>query len=45
MDKVTVLGDAIKYLKKLQEKVKVLEEEHEEKRGICGGCEEISLIQ
>lgn len=34
MDKVTVLGDAIKYLKKLQEKVKVLEEEQNMKKNV-----------
>ncbi|CAK8577901.1 unnamed protein product [Lathyrus sativus] len=34
MDKVTVLGDAIKYLKKLQEKVKALEEERNMKKNV-----------
>ena len=31
MDKASVLGDAIKYLKQLQEKVKTLEEQSEQK--------------
>jgi hypothetical protein len=34
MDKATVLGDAIKYLKKLQEKVRDLEEEQNMKKSV-----------
>jgi hypothetical protein len=34
MDKATVLGDAIKYLKKLQEKVRDLEEEQKMKKTV-----------
>ncbi|KAK7400415.1 hypothetical protein VNO78_11621 [Psophocarpus tetragonolobus] len=34
MDKASVLGDAIKYLKQLQEKVKVLEEEQNMKKNV-----------
>ncbi|WCJ18125.1 basic helix-loop-helix (bHLH) DNA-binding superfamily protein [Euphorbia peplus] len=35
MDKASVLGDAIKYLKQLQEKVKILEEETKKKTMEC----------